>query len=480
MAQQSIAMQHSDKPHVIIIGAGLSGCLAAILLAQQGCAVDVYDYRADMRKQCPGDQKRQRSINLALSTRGITALRYAGIADQIIELGVPMHGRCIHPATVQRDNLQFQRYGQKDQYLLSVSRAELNKALLDACCKAREITLHFKSKCVDVDLRAASVALQQIADDGTDDGTEPFTVHADLILGADGSYSKVRAAMAREDRFNFSQSYISAAYKELTMSCSTASPHGSGEAPLPVEWLHIWPRHRFMLIALPNDSQSFTCTLFMDKEEIDALKEPAQVEHFFKTNFPDAVQLMPSLAEDFLHNPSPSLVTVRCNPYHFNGTALLIGDAAHAIVPFYGQGCNAAFEDCRILAETVQKYGPSSIRDAVVSFSNSRKENADAIADLAIDHYEDMSSRTIKPFFVLRRKLEIFANRLFPQSFMPLYSMISFSNIPYAEAVRRARNQDKTIERSLSVMGVASLSALALAVSRMAWKKSICNQPAAG
>lgn len=454
--------ENTSNPHVIIIGAGLAGCLSALLLAKHGCSIDIYEYRSDMRKPDALPAAHQRSINLALSTRGITALRQAGIADPIIELGIPMHGRCVHHVNANSSSIEFQPYGQKDQFLLSVSRIKLNQALLDACDKFPSINIHFNTKCIDINLRAPSVTLQSIT-------AEQIVATADLVIGADGSYSKVRSAMQREDRFNYSQSYVSAAYKELSMVRS--SVQGVKEEAMPVEWLHIWPRHRFMLIALPNNHHSFTCTLFMDKQEIDSLATEQQIESFFKTNFPDAVQLMPSLISDFKTNPTTSLLTVRCNPYHFEGKALLIGDAAHAIVPFYGQGCNAAFEDCRLLADAIYTYGLNNIRQAVISYADRRIENARTIADLALDHYEDMSSRAAKPFFVMRRRLEILANRFFPESFLPLYSMISFSNIPYAEAVRRAEQQDKIIEKSLQVFG--TISVVALAGTAIAWRRQL-------
>lgn len=453
----------SSVPHVVIIGAGPAGCLLALLLSNTARTIHVYDYRPDPRQSAPtSSTNRRRSINLAISTRGLTALSKAGLSDKVAAIGVPMHGRCVHPAS-QSASLQFQRYGLPGQFLLSVSRERLNNLLLDACDAANGIQLSFAMRCVSVDLDTPSATLQP------EDGGEPVQVSADLVVGADGAFSRVRAAMARRDRFDFSQSYISAAYKELSMV--NAKPHGTGQA-FPPEWLHIWPRHRFMLIALPNGPSSFTCTLFMDKEQIDALDTPELVEAFFNDNFPDAVAVMPTLAQDFRRNPTPSLLTIRCEPYNYQGKAVIIGDAAHAIVPFYGQGCNAAFEDCRLLAETMDRHGWEELQAALSEYSRTRKANADAIADLAIDHYEDMSSRSAKSFFVLRRRLEILANRFFPRSFLPLYSMISFSNSPYAEAVERAMEQDKVIERCVTIVGATTLCTAAILAARGLGMKS--------
>lgn len=453
----------SSIPDVVVIGAGPAGSLLALMLSRAGHTIHVYDYRPDPRRAtATTGSKRSRSINLAISTRGLTALAQVGLSDKVAAIAVPMHGRCVHSATPSAP-LQLQRYGQPGQYLLSVSRARLNNLLLDACDAADGISLTFGTRCVSVDLDIPSVTLQD------EDQTKTFSASAKLIVGADGAFSRVRAAMARRDRFNFSQTYVSAAYKELSMN--NIDP-GTGTQSFPSEWLHIWPRHRFMLIALPNAVNSFTCTLFMDKDQIDSLDTSDQIESFFNENFPDAVKFMPNLVEDFKKNPTPSLLTVRCDPYNFQGKAVVIGDAAHAIVPFYGQGCNAAFEDCRVLVEAIKKHGWDQLEVAMSEYSRNRKPNADAIADLAIDHYEDMSSRSAKPFSVLRRRMEIIANRFFPESFLPLYSMVSFSNIPYAEAVERANEQDRFIEGCMTVIGTATIGTALILSARSLLRRS--------
>ncbi|KAI0559058.1 FAD binding protein [Gracilaria domingensis] len=454
---------NEQRPKVTIVGAGPAGCLLAILLSDTGCSIDVYDYRLDPRT-AKGASGAQRSINLALSTRGLTALKRAGVLDSVLEQSIPMHGRCIHPID---GRLQFHPYGQSHQFLLSISRRLLCNILLDKCDKSGLVRLHFGHKCVHADLHKRCVTFERL-DSAAENQRPHISVSSDLIVGADGSFSRVRAAMAREDRFDYSQSYISAAYKELTMFNTVLS----AEPVFPSNYLHIWPRHRFMLIALPNNTTSFTCTLFMDKSDMDELSSPSKVESFFKTNFPDAVGLMPSLAQDYFQNPTPSLVTIRCQPFNHDGNAILIGDAAHAIVPFYGQGCNAAFEDCRLLAEAIEKHQWHDMPQVLSHYASTRKPNADTIADLAIEHYEDMSSKSAKPLAVLRRRLEIWANRFFPRTFLPLYSMVSFSNIPYREALVRARWQNRRIEQVMVVTGIGVVVASVLFVGRGIWGRT--------
>lgn len=435
------------KPRAIVVGAGLAGCLAGLVLAERGFDVDVFEYRSDPSTEAPGSQ---RSINLALSTRGLTALDLAGVGDEVRALGVPMHGRAVHDLS---GLVQLQRYGQRGQHLLSVPRSALNKLLLDACARTGGVRVHFRHKCVSLDLAAGSVRLS------TPDGEVKWA--AELIVGADGAFSKVRAGFLRAGQFDFSQSYIPAAYKELALA------PGAGE--LPAEWLHIWPRGRFMLIALPNGGGGFTCTLFMDRAEMEKLVDDRDIEAFFNTYFPDAARFMPDIAKDFKDAPTPSLVTVRVGPYHFRNRAVLVGDAAHAIVPFYGQGCNAAFEDCRVLGELLDRYGAGKLGMVLEEFSRVRKENADTIADLALDHYEDMASRSAKPGLVLLRKAGIWMNKLFPSYWLPLYSMVSFSNIPYKEAVRRADAQDRALTSAVAVG--AGVVAVAAAVKAVTWTK---------
>lgn len=444
-------------PDVLIVGAGPAGCLLALLLASPSRRIHLYDYRSDPRPSpLSADSESRRSINLALSTRGLTALAQASLLDAVLAAAVPMHGRCIHPQN-ENAGLQFHRYGLQGQFLLSVSRERLNRILVEACAMTEGIELVFGMRCVDVDLDIPQVRFETV------DGMEAKEVKARLVVGADGAFSRVRSAMMRRGRFQYSQSFVETMYKELRMQ--------GGQSAFPMEWLHIWPRHRFMLIALPNEGGEFTCTLFMDKDEINQMNTPNKIRAFFQQNFPDAVKFMPTLVKDFDFSPTSSLLTVRCEPYNHDDKVVLIGDAAHAIVPFYGQGCNAAFEDCRLLAQTIRKHGWDDMPLALTEYSQQRKKDADAIADLALDHYSDMSSRSAKPFFVFRRRLEIMLNRFFPKSFLPLYTMISFTNIPYAEAVQKALQQDRGMSKVLRFLGIASLSVVTLLASREVWTR---------
>lgn len=434
------------KPRAIVVGAGLAGCLAGLVLAKRGLEVDIFEYRPD--PQTAGAAA-QRSINLALSTRGLTALDLAGVGDEVRSLGVPVHGRAVHDLA---GRVTHQRYGQRGQHLLSVSRSALNDTLLAACRRTRGVRVHFRHKAVSIDLRAGAVGLS------TPDGDVERT--GDLIVGADGAFSRVRGALLRAGDFDFSQRYIDAAYKELTLA--------PAEGELPAEWLHIWPRGRFMLMALPNAGGGFTCTLFMDRAKMEGMADDAEIAAFFRESFPDAARWMPDVARDFKEAPAPSLVTVRVGAYHFEDRAVLVGDAAHAIVPFYGQGCNAAFEDCRVLGELIDEHGVGRLGRVLEEFSRMRKENADAIADLALDQYEDMASRSAKTGLMLLRKAGIWMNRLFPAYWLPLYSMVSFSNIPYREAVVRAQKQDRALMRTAGVVAVAAAGVAAVKIASWA------------
>lgn len=421
-----------DSPHVVVVGAGPAGCLAALLLAKEGARVSVYDYRTDVRSKNADVQPR--SINLALSTRGLTALDLVGLSSQLSSCAIPMLGRCIHLKECGLPSLH--PYGQPNQYLLSVSRVTLTEKLVDLCAEDPSVTLYFEHKCVSVDLNTTSATFEK-------PNGELMTQNAVLIVGADGAFSRVRSAMARRPCFDFSQSYIPTAYKELSLIAT------KDDVAFPLNALHIWPRGSFMLIALPNPTKNdlelpCTATLFLPHDTFERLDSEQSVQLFFEEHFPDALKRMPSLIHEFFENPTPSLLTVRCKP-HATENAVLIGDAAHAIVPFYGQGCNAALEDCSLLAKAIREYGWTDIPGALKSYAKDRKPDADAIADLALDHYHDMASRSASTYFRLKRRLELFLNKNFPRTFLPLYSMISFSNIPYAKAIARAEKQDRII-----------------------------------
>jgi kynurenine 3-monooxygenase len=424
-----------------IVGAGLAGTLLACYLGRLGCRVDLHERRSDPRTHA---QDRGRSINLALSVRGIHALREVGLADEVLKSGILMRGRMIHTAAGQ---LTFQPYGKDDsEALYSVSRAGLNLLLVEAAAKLPSVRLHFDRRCTGFDPGSNVLEFH--------DGSR---VPAEVIVGADGAYSAIRTQMQKQERFNYRQDYLTHGYKELTIP---AGP--SGAFQLEKHALHIWPRGSFMMIALPNQDGSFTCTLFWPMEgpnSFAALTAPIDILRFFEQEFPDAVPLLPNLVEDFLHNPTGALVTIRCQPWHQGGKAVLIGDACHAVVPFLGQGMNAAFEDCTVLTQCVRTHAPNweaAFRD----FEARRKEHLDVLADLCIENFIEMRDRVGSRWFVLKKKLAVALHWLFPRWYLPLYTTIEFTRIPYAEALRRARRQDWIVRGVLAGLGLLGLLAV--------------------
>jgi kynurenine 3-monooxygenase len=429
-----------DQPAFTLVGSGLAGTLLAVYLARAGYRVDLYEKRADPRTHA---QERGRSINLALSLRGIHALREVGLADEVLRDGILMRGRMIHAPD---GTLTFQPYGKDDsEALYSVSRAGLNRTLVEAAARFATVQMHFEKKADSFDPISGAVVLH----DGARVATE-------VLVGADGAYSAIRSQMQKLERFNYSQDYLSHGYKELTI------PAGPGGAfRMEKHALHIWPRGTFMMIALPNQDGSFTCTLFWPYEgpnSFAALQSEADILRFFREQFSDAVPLMPSLADDFLHNPTGDLVTVRCQPWHLGGRVVLIGDACHAVVPFLGQGMNAAFEDCSVLMRCIAERAPDW-ESAFRQYETLRKPHLDVLADLCVENFIEMRDRVASPFFVLQKKLAVALHRLLPGWFLPLYTMIEFTRIPYADALRRSRLQARIIQ---TLLGGAVLVLLAL------------------
>jgi kynurenine 3-monooxygenase len=422
-----MAEPQSSKPDVTIVGTGLAGTLLACSLARAGRRVDLYEKRRDPRRR---EQEHGRSINLALSLRGIHALREIGLAEEVLKSSILMRGRMIHSPTGEQT---FQPYGKDDsQALHSVSRAGLNLQLVEAAARYPSVRLFFEHRCTGLDLHAGTLEFV--------DSAAGTTVHvpADFIVGADGAYSAVRGQLQKQEHFNYRQDYLGHGYKELTIP---AGPDGAFR--LEKHALHIWPRGSFMMIALPNQDGSFTCTLFWPFDgpnSFAALQSEDAVLTFFRQQFADAVPLIPTLAHDFLHNPTSSLVTIRCQPWHWDGRVVLLGDACHAVVPFLGQGMNAAFEDCTVLVECLTHHADR--RAVFAAYEAARKEHVDTLADLCIDNFLEMRDRVGSNLFVWRKKLGILLHRLFPRWYVPLYVMIEFTRIPYADALRRARRQD--------------------------------------
>jgi kynurenine 3-monooxygenase len=448
--------------HITIVGAGLVGSLLACYLARAGARVRLYERRPDPRAR---GYAGGRSINLALSARGLWGLAGVGLDALVMERdAIPMRGRMIHPpGHPPGAPLTFQPYSANPADAInSVSRAGLNLTLIAAAAGMPGVELHFDHPCVDVDLDAPAAVFD------TPDGGDPRRVESELVFGADGAFSAVRARLQKTDRFDYSQSYLAHGYKELHIPPAAdlgIDPGRHGGYAMETHALHIWPRGGSMMIALPNRDRSFTCTLFWPMGDAEpgehgltSLRTPTEVRAFFERHYPDAVPLMPTLEHDYLVNPNGSLVTVRCFPWQLNARVALIGDAAHAIVPFYGQGMNAGFEDCRVLDECLK--GHRDLRDALDDYQSRRKPSADAIADMAIDHFLEMRDKVGRPEFLYKKKLEQAVHSHFPGRFTPQYNLVSFSTVPYEEARRRGAELDAFLERLMVHLPPGSIETL--------------------
>lgn len=435
-------MTPSTLQTAIVAGAGLAGGLAATLLGQRGIDTTLVERRADPRA---GGADAGRSINLALSHRGIQALRAAGVAEAVLSDAIPMVGRMVHDPQGQT---QLQRYGLEGQCIHSIGRRALNERLLDSAEATGRVTLRFDTPVEGADSEG------RVLLSPTGKRRKPETLDADLILGTDGAFSPLRASLQRTPRFDHSQTWLSHGYKELTIP-----PGPNGSFRMEPNALHIWPRHDFMMIALPNPDGSFTCTLFLafeGEESFAALSSPQAVEAFFTRHFPDAVPLLDRLEETFFENPTSGLVTVRCAPWHFHNRVLLLGDAAHAIVPFYGQGMNAAFEDVRLLMLALDASPNEPLHAMLDHWWRERKPEADAIADLAMHNFLEMRSHVANPTWLARRAVHRALHQLLPDTWTPLYSMVTFSDVPYSEALKRAQRQDAWL--NAAVAGGAALA----------------------
>jgi kynurenine 3-monooxygenase len=411
---------------VAIIGAGLAGSLLAIYLAKRGIGVDVYESRGDMRLE---EVAAGRSINLALSNRGIAALREVGMDAYMLAEAVPMFGRMIHSPTGETKLLPYS--GRKGEYINSISRGGLNIALINEAERHSNVKFHFHKRCAGFDCETGMATFN--------DGT---TTDADTVIATDGAGSVVRQSMEQQvDGFASSSEFLEHGYKELHIP-----PADGGGFLLEKNALHIWPRHQFMMIALPNWDGSFTCTLFLSKvgagNAFERLVDDATVREFFDMEFRDAVPLMPTLGDDFFTNPTGDLGTLKCWPWHAGGKVLLLGDAAHAMVPFYGQGMNCAFEDVRVLASLIDEHAA----DWPVVFERYaavRKPDTDAIQEMAVDNFYEMRDRVVDPVFQRKRTIETRLEQEYPEYFSR-YSMVTFrEDMPYAEAMRRGNAQDR-------------------------------------
>ncbi len=426
------------QKQVTIIGAGLVGSLLSIYLAKRGYQVSIYERRGDMRKQ---EVEPGRSVNLALSERGIRALAEVEIGEEVLKIAVPMYGRQIHNV----DGTEaFQPYGKQGEHTNSVSRRELNCKLMNLAEKSG-VSIFFYHRLQHVNFSTRTITLET--------NSTIREIKYQLLFGADGAYSAARLAhMLQHQQFEYHQTYIDCGYKELTI------PVGhNGTFLLEKNALHIWPRNDYMLIAFPNIDSSFTGTLFfpfVGEPSFESLNTNEKVQSFFQQNFPDVLRIIPNLCDQFSSHPTSSLVTVKCAPWIRKDHFCLIGDAAHAIVPFFGQGMNAGFEDCSVLNGLIDEY-EEDWSTILTKFQELRKPDTDAIADLAIDNFAEISERTADSKFLLQKKIEGKLHQKYPDKWIPAYAQVTFNpNIRYSEALRSSRRQEQIMQRIMLEPGI--------------------------
>ncbi|HEY9363774.1 MAG TPA: NAD(P)/FAD-dependent oxidoreductase [Chitinophagaceae bacterium] len=419
-----------QQKNITIIGAGLVGSLLSIYLSRRGHKVRVYERRSDMRNEAV---EAGRSINLALSDRGINALKKVGIADDVLSISIPMPGRLIHNVD---GSTVFQPYGKKNQAINSVSRSELNKKLM-TIAEQNGVEIFFNQKCSSIDWAKNEIVFEH--------NLQPHPFHFQILFGADGAFSATRLQhMLHHEKFDYQQYYIDCGYKELSIP-----PGTKGDFLLEKNALHIWPRKEYMLIALPNNDGSFTGTLFFPFEgelSFKNLDTAEKVSVFFNETFSDTVSLIPDLTRQFFNNPVSSLVTVKCFPWVREDKFALIGDAAHALVPFFGQGMNCGFEDCLILDGLMATHG-DNWHQVLNRYQRLRKPDADAIADMAVNNFFEMREKTADPVFLLQKKIEASLHEKFPGDWIPAYSQVTFSpQIRYSEAMKQGQKQEAIMQ----------------------------------
>ena len=426
------------QKNITIVGAGLVGSLEALYLTKRGHKVTIFERRNDLRSEIITAGK---SINLALSERGWTALKKVGVHKAVMEIAIPMYKRIMHDTN---GNLTEQDYGINGEAIYSVSRVELNVLMMKLAAK-NGAKLHFNEKCVGVDLEDGNATFENT------NTRVKQSISADLVIGADGAFSAVRKEMVKNPNQEYSYNEIEHDYKELLIPAGE-----NGKHLLDKNALHIWPRGNFMLIALANLDGSFTCTLFAPKtgeDSFEKLNSKEEVQNYFEKVFPDFMEMTPNLYEQWENNPTSSLGIVKTYPWHIKDTTLLIGDAAHATVPFYGQGMNAGFEDCRILDELLDKH-EDNFETCFDEYSKSRKPNADGVQDLSMQNFIVMRDSTANPQFLLQKQIEKKFANLYPEKWIPLYSMVSFTNISYSDAWEIGMKQERMMEEIMKTPNI--------------------------
>lgn len=481
----------SDDKTIAIVGGGLSGALCAIMLQRRGYTVHLFESRLDWREDsrraldAGEDQSRsatKRSINLALSHRGRTALAEVGLEEQVMASAIPMRGRAVHSNAASGGNHDaYIPYDATDSSnaIYSVSRELLNNLLLDSAENLNGVTVHFGFKLTHIDRGG----ILHFADARCTPNSNPATyndydvgdvqIKPRLTIGADGAYSATREAMLRLLPLNFKREYITHGYKELTIP---PNPTTGDFALTESEALHTWPRGDFMMIGLPNPDKSFTCTLFapfttgkdpLTGTEVPGMndqKSPDEIKAYFEEHFPDAIPLMPDYIAEYQRNPACQLVTVQARPWNYKDSIILLGDAAHAMVPFYGQGMNAGFEDVQVLCHIIDKHN-QNLKTAIPEFAESREADGEAIAALSMANYRTMRKSSGSALFRIRKRIEGVLNWMLPATWIPQYKMVAFTSIPYSEAIRRSKSQDIAVERFTTV---AVTSAVAFAAFKVA------------
>ena len=451
----------NKQENILIIGAGLCGSLLALRLAQRGYKVEVYESRPDLRTT---DISVGKSINLALSDRGFKALRLAGVEEKAREICIPMYGRLVHD--IEGNTFASNYSGREGEYINSISRGDLNGILLTEAEKHENVNIYFNHRCIAVDIENTSAEFENYTT------KEKFTVTSDVIFGTDGAGSILRKSyyLERKFLFSYSQEYLTHGYKELEIPADE-----NGKHLISKDHLHIWPRGEYMLIALPNMDGSFTVTLFLGNEEgvynFKGLDSEEKIKSFFEEQFPDALELIPNISKEFADNPTGALGTVKCSPWHYKNNTLIMGDAAHAVVPFYGQGMNASFEDVvvldRILDQELGDWGT-----VFKAYTEERKLDADAIGELAVENYYEMRDHVANPLFKQKRKIEMDLEKAFPTAYFSKYSMVTFNeNIGYNEAMVKGRAQDKALLNMIADKDISTSMEMTLEELQIVLKK---------